>query len=299
MLAGSVRYREFAPCEALRDSVSAVFSFTAPAENDAAAGCVTREAWFGAGDRFCSPFFADGHVSMVFSLQRTCGADGVWRPRPAGPRGDVIGPMTRVGEPSLAERAEMVGVYLRAARGRQITGVPAAELRDRIVGLEELWGPAAFDLASRLSEVKDESARIGCLESALLKRNGQERGSSITIDVTGLAAWVERRRGQVTVESLADAAGVSRQHLARAFRESVGVTPKLYCRLARFQATLGFANRGDTVDWAHVAAHMNYADQSHMIAEFREFSSLTPQMLATQRWFHPFIERARAREEKP
>jgi hypothetical protein len=39
---------------------------------------------------------------------------------------------------------------------------------------------------------------------------------------------------------------------------------------------------------------MGYADQSHMIAEFRQFSGLTPQTLASRQWFHPFIERAKS-----
>jgi AraC-like DNA-binding protein len=43
------------------------------------------------------------------------------------------------------------------------------------------------------------------------------------------------------------------------------------------------------------AAELGYADQSHMIAEFRELSGLTPDALATQRWFHPFILEARSR----
>jgi AraC-like DNA-binding protein len=45
---------------------------------------------------------------------------------------------------------------------------------------------------------------------------------------------------------------------------------------------------------AHAAIEMGYADQSHMIAEFREFTGLTPQMLASRNWFHPFIERAKS-----
>jgi len=72
------------------------------------------------------------------------------------------------------------------------------------------------------------------------------------------------------------------------------VTPKLFARLARFQAGLAYAGCGANVDWAQAALELGYADQSHMISEFREFSSLTPQTLARQRWFHPFIERARA-----
>ena len=46
--------------------------------------------------------------------------------------------------------------------------------------------------------------------------------------------------------------------------------------------------------WARVAAELGYADQSHMIAEFRELSSLTPERLATERWFHPFILEAKS-----
>src|SRR5260370_30441216 len=100
-------------------------------------------------------------------------------------------------------------------------------------------------------------------------------------------------RGQVSVERLADAAGVSRQHLSRVFHELVGVSPKQYCRLARFHTALGFVGGVEPVEWARVAAALGYADQSHMIAEFREFSSLTPRQIAGGRLFHPFIENAR------
>ena len=99
----------------------------------------------------------------------------------------------------------------------------------------------------------------------------------------------------MSVRKLAEAAGVSRQHLSRVFREVIGVSPKRYCRLARFHAGLAYAGAGAGVQWAEVAADLGYADQSHMIAEFRELSSLTPDALATQRWFHPFILAAQSR----
>jgi transcriptional regulator GlxA family with amidase domain len=115
--------------------------------------------------------------------------------------------------------------------------------------------------------------------------------------VPRLAAWVLQRHGRLTVECLAHAAGVSRQRLTRAFRERVGISPKLYCRLARFQSALGYVRRGRNVAWAQLAAELGYADQSHMIAEFREFSGLTPRRLVSGRWFHPFVERAKTRSD--
>ena len=100
---------------------------------------------------------------------------------------------------------------------------------------------------------------------------------------------------RVAVESMAQAAGVSRQHLSREFRERIGVPPKLYSRLARFHGALAYVGRPSSVDWARAAAESGYADQSHMIAEFRQFSGLTPDALVSRYWFHPFIERARDR----
>jgi AraC-like DNA-binding protein len=55
---------------------------------------------------------------------------------------------------------------------------------------------------------------------------------------------------------------------------------------------LAHAHAQGKVDWAQTALDLGYADQSHMIAEFRQFRGLAPQALASAHWFHPFIERA-------
>lgn len=291
-------YREFAPHEALRQHVRAFFSFVPQAEKNPAHRPITREVPFGEDDSFCAPLLADGHISIVFSFGRTCHLDGRWHESSAQPHAKVIGAMSAVGPTSAGERSEMIGVYFHAARASAFTGVSACELTDRIVPLEDLWGAPGAELPAELIE-KDEAARIDRLESVFLRRVGKALAPTAALDLPGLAAWVLHRRGRLTVERLAAAAGVSRQHLTRIFREHVGVSLKLYCRLARFQSGLIYAGCGRNVDWAQVAVELGYADQSHMIAEFREFSSLTPQTLAAQQWFHPFIERARDARHAP
>ncbi|PWU06526.1 MAG: hypothetical protein C5B51_12165 [Terriglobia bacterium] len=286
------RYREFAPCKALREHVRAFFSFGPWANESPPRRPVTLEVLFFESDSFCSPLFADGHASIVFDFEQACAVGGVWHQSPVRPNGKVIGPMSTVGPPSGGERAEMAGVYFHAAGASAFTGAPTCALRDGIVDLEDLWGAAGTELATEIQEANG-AARIDRLESALYARIAVGRAPRLTLDVPGLAAWVVRQRGRLTVQRMADAAGVSRQHLTQVFRDCVGVTPKLYCRLARFQSGLVYAGCGKNIDWAQVGVELGYADQSHMIAEFREFSSLTPQGLAAQEWFHPFIERAR------
>jgi AraC-like DNA-binding protein len=254
---------------------------------------VLRETFFAPGDSFCSPLLADGNVSLVLSSGMTCELGGRWRTDPAGPCSRVIGPMTVVGETDVRECAEGVGVYFRPAQAATFVGMPIGELTDRIIGVDDAWGVLGRSLAAELSEL-DDGARVDRLEAALLERLARDDSRLVGIDAAGLASRVLDCDGRVSVESLAAAAGVSRQHLARVFRDRIGLAPKTYCSLARFHSGLVYAGGGG-VDWAQAAAALGYADQSHMIAEFRRFSSLTPQTLASGAWFHPFIERARKR----
>lgn len=243
---------------------------------------------------FCSPQFADGQASIVFELGRTCEPDGGWRDDSLAVRGTVIGPMSAVGRIEGRNRPEMVGVYFRPARANAFLRVLMSELTDRAVAIEDLWGGAGAHLPTELIEL-DEAGRIARLESVLLRHLAHDRRPAGSVDVYRLAASVLRRPGRLTVDAMSQAAGVSRQHLARQFREHVGIAPKLYIRLARFQSGLSYAGTRYRVDWADAAADMGYADQSHMIAEFRQFSGLTPLELASRDWFHPFIERVRSR----
>jgi AraC-like DNA-binding protein len=287
-----VEYREFAPCEALREYVDRFFSF-APLDISCRRA-VIREVRFSEKDSFCSPLFADAQVSMVFSFEQSCAPGRPWHFGGSVPRGDVIGPVTVAGTTSREELPEMLGVYFRAGRSSAFTGLPACELTDQIVPLANMRIAGLSDLLAELGAIK-EASRIDRLESALLARLEKAQESERLPQVNRLAECVLRSHGRLTVDDMANAAGVSRQHLTRVFRTNVGVTPKLFCRLVRFHAGLGYASCGKKVDWARAALELGYSDQSHMIAEFREFSSFTPEGLARKRYFHPFIERARNR----
>jgi AraC-like DNA-binding protein len=283
------RYREFAPCEALKDHVRAFFSFTPPSDRSVVTRRMTSEVIFRPGHSFCSPMFADGHASIVFDLGMACHLDGVWRPDLF--RGRLIGAVTCVGPVLDSTRPEMVGAYFQGGQIPSVAHLPAFEFTDKVVPLEDVWS-AGCRFALELSELNEEQ-RIDRLEALLLQRMGHSVRTNSMVDMPYLVSFALENRGHVDVGTLANLAGVSRQHLARLFRERVGVSPKLYCRLARFQSALYYATVGNNVDWAQAALETGYADQSHMIAEFREFSSLTPHQLTTERWFHPFIEHAR------
>ena len=287
-------YREYLPPPALRGHVYASFSFL-PGTSPAPPGRVVLREVAIRDPRLCSPQFADAHASVVFELGRRCHADGRWRQNPMRPQGTVTGPLSHVGRVEGSAWSEMVGAYFRPARLAPFIHCPVSDLANTSVCVTEAWRTTAADLADHLCEV-GEGPRLERLEGALLARvNFAQPSPSQSVNIEGVAIAVRRQRGQVVIDDLARAAGITRQHLSRVFRHTLGVSPKLYARLARFQAGLVYVGRRAGVDWAQAAADMGYADQSHMIAEFREFSSMTPHQLATSEWFHPFIERAKPR----
>ena len=285
-------YREFLPCKALQADVYVFFSFVPGAIPRTQRRPLLREIAFGDATP-CAPQFADGHVSFSFELGQACDVDGRWYVDSRALRATVIGPMSGVGRTGRCDLPATVGAFFRPGRVAPFLRVPISDLIDRAVSIDDVWGTASSRLPGELCEL-DEAARIDRLESVFLRRFARDRHRPGAIDVDRLAASIISRKGRVTVDAIARAAGVSRQHLAREFRERIGITTKPYSRLARFQSGLAYAGSRARVDWAGVALEMGYTDQSHMIAEFRKFSGLTPQTLASRDWFHPFIVRERA-----
>jgi len=298
-------YREFLPCTALQGDVYAFFSFVpaAPpasphrslrlgASRLAQGRPLLREIAF-VDAPLCAPQFADGHVSVTFELGQMCDVNGCWYVDSGALQGTVVGPMSAVGRIERGDLPATVGAFFRPARVAPFLRVPISDLTDCTAAIDDVCGTGSSRLPAELCDL-DEAARIDRLESFLLTRVARDRQRPGAFDVGRLAASVIRRQGRVTVDGMAAAAGVSRQHLSREFRERIGIPPKLYARLVRFQSGLVYAASRARVDWARVAIDLGFADQSHMIADFREFTGLTPQTLAGREWFHPFIERTRS-----
>src|SRR6185436_4384388 len=196
-------YREFAPCEALRPHVRALFVF-GPDRIVTPRRPLLREVAF-SDLASCSPQFADGQASMLFELGHTCTLDGLWRRDVSSCGGTVTGPKTAVGRIAAGDLPQMLGILFRpSASAASLLGVPLAALTDRTIGIEDAWGGEGHGLATELADL-DEAGRIGRIEALLLNRLATRRARASTVDVEGLAAWVLQRRGRTTVEAMARA----------------------------------------------------------------------------------------------
>lgn len=110
---------------------------------------------------------------------------------------------------------------------------------------------------------------MATLEAALLQRLERPRNPAV-------AFAIRRFRRATSVAAVAQEIGLSQRTFINLFAREVGMTPKLYCRVRRFNRALRMVHRREDVDWAEVALACGYFDQPHMIRDFRAFADLTP-----------------------
>lgn len=218
-----------------------------------------------------------GTVEMVFNLvQDEIRIDDCVRPdRPRKFSGAVISGTYReyfVIDP--IQHASILGVHFRPGGAAAFLAMPVRELAGRHVDLETLWGPQASELRARLCAASSPARRFAILEKTFLARLQQASEPHRAVAIA-LEAF-KRAAGNVAVHDVARRIGLSHRRFIERFTDEVGLTPKLYCRILRFQQARDIASRSSSADWAAVAAACGYFDQSHLIRDFREFTGFGP-----------------------
>ncbi|MFB9238445.1 helix-turn-helix domain-containing protein [Plantactinospora siamensis] len=167
-----------------------------------------------------------------------------------------------------------VGVHFKPWGLAPFLPMPAVELCDRPVTVEQVWGRAASaGLRDRLATADGPPEMLTLLEEELMGRLGETAGLGL---VSHTSSVIAAASGAVAIGDLSVGAGVSSTHLAQRFKELIGVTPKRLARTYRFAATVFALNVAGPIDWGEVAGGAGYFDQAHFGHEFRAFTGLTP-----------------------
>jgi len=176
--------------------------------------------------------------------------------------------------PAAREELCVIGVHFKPGGAFPFLGHPASDLSDTHVDLDILWGALAGRLRERLCEARTSAERFHLVEEALLDRlsSGFEHHYAIP---TALEMFTNNHGGPVVREA-AKYLALSERRFIQVFKTEVGMTPKLFSRIQRFQKTRLLIHRDPSLDWASLAIDLGYFDQSHLINEFREFSGHSP-----------------------
>ena len=188
--------------------------------------------------------------------------------------GIVSGAHDRFVVRGMAGASAVIGVHFRPGGAAPFFAGALSALHNRTELLDALWGPAAAALRERLQHAPTLAQRFRLVEDALLAHGP----TAYPLDGRVLQAvqMLGRDPSVARVDSVQRASGYSPQQFIRRFDSLVGITPKRFARVLRFNALLRRVVRVGPRDWAALAAEGGYYDQSHLIHEFRLLAGITP-----------------------
>ncbi len=186
----------------------------------------------------------------------------------------ICGPHSQFFVIDTAEQALVAGIHFRPGGAYPFFKLPSVELHNLHVGLEAIWGARAGEVRERLLAVRTPQARFRILEEALLTAAGGslDRHPAVAFALKEFQGAPQAR----TIADITGQIGLSARRFIDVFQKEVGLTPKLFCRVRRFQKVLRLIQRGREIDWAGIALDCGYYDQAHFIHDFRAFSGINP-----------------------
>jgi AraC-like DNA-binding protein len=219
--------------------------------------------------------FPDGRCELIFNFAEPFHAESKtgWTRQPQSFLvGQITGPMTlRPGGP-----AKILGIRFHPYGATQMLNLPANEITDQQISLPELSHQLHCQL-ERLHDTSPESQPAvldRALHSIVSHRKPHDRQIAYAVSQFQLSG------GAASVSNIARQLGLSPRHFERRFKAAVGISPKLFCRIQRFQRVLRAMDDPNS-NWISTSIDCGYYDQSHLIRDFQQFTGKAPTALLT------------------
>jgi AraC-like DNA-binding protein len=166
------------------------------------------------------------------------------------------------------------GIQFKPGGSFPFSKVPASEFANRSLPLDDLWRQNTAQMRDRLLSAATVAQKFSVAEACLLQQlvRPLELHPAVRVALHKLC----RAPHLTPVSSLPEQVGLSQRYFIQTFQQQVGLTPKAFCRVRRFQHVLHAVHGKKEVDWAMVALDCGYYDQPHFIHDFKLFSGFTP-----------------------
>jgi len=179
----------------------------------------------------------------------------------------------------------MIGVHFKPGSAGPFLKLSSMELNNAHVSLDGLWGIAATDLRDELLYSNSVEDRFRILEKYFLLHSAWSRPSNSAVQFA--IASFQKYQHSESIANLVDQMNTNAKRFIQVFKDEVGLTPKRFSRLMRFQKAVRLIRQSHDIDWADLAMFCDYYDQPHFIKEFQAFSGLTPTEYRTIESLHP------------
>ncbi|MDQ0769543.1 AraC-like DNA-binding protein [Pseudarthrobacter defluvii] len=218
------------------------------------------------------PAFLETVINFEFAGPLILGsaAAGFQPGRPLG----LMGPHTQAGNSLRFEGSiDSFAIFLQPAALWTLFRVPTRAVMETDYDAEDVLGAPIVELWHILAELPGFAERTRAAAKFIYRAAALGHGETPT---TAAASWLARHGGQIAIPDLAMHMNVSVRQLERSFLREMGMQPKRFARVARFQAALDARVGRPDRSWLDIAAECGYHDQMHLVHDFQAFSGLSP-----------------------
>jgi AraC-like DNA-binding protein len=192
------------------------------------------------------------------------------------PQSHLVGPQLSRVDLTMGYNMLVIMVGFQPGGMHRLLRIPMHEMRERSFDSTLILGNEIQMITEQLAEVTDSDKMIEIIELYLLRK---ARGLKRMIPIEEVLMRMLEQKNMVNVDQLAKQACVSIRQLERQFKERTGMPPKVFSRLVRFSRAWVMHEKRPDLSWLHIAHSCDYADQMHMIRDFKEFAGVTPGVL--------------------
>lgn len=209
----------------------------------------------------------DGCIDFVFDC--TAGTEA---------SASVIGTVLRHREIRTEYQHEYFGVRFLPGTYPAMLKVPNGALVERDVPLPEvLDAPGLYDRICAAGDFQTQSRVFWqAYAAAQEKREAEAADDGKARLVRAVQQLVNASGGRVSVQALSDQTGYSTRYIGRVFEELVGISPKTFCQIIRFQKLLNLLHSGGQQTLTALADACGYYDQPQFIRQFKHYTGTTP-----------------------
>lgn len=161
----------------------------------------------------------------------------------------------------------------------RLTSLSLNELSNTFIDAEAVFSKEIRAVNERLSYTKHYKEMIPIVENFLfylIKRQSTSRYKNNLLPIDRASQYILENNGNVSLDWLANQTSLSTRQFHRQFAERHGVSPKLYARIARFENAIKHKHLYQQRDWLTIALELGYYDYQHLVRDFKEFTTLTP-----------------------
>lgn len=175
---------------------------------------------------------------------------------------------------SAHQDSEMLVVQFKSAGAYPFFHFPLQSLSEKVVSAEDALGAEIIHLRNNILETENHVAKMNLVVDWLVSRFDEQIAPS-----GDLLSFIDRLQQEPVSKfnEIIKSYPYTQKQLIQHFKKYVGITPKIYQRILRFNEILKIIQNKEKVSWADVAYSCDYADQSHFIKEFVLFSGFNPQ----------------------